>query len=266
MKRSIWSIVAGAALVGALVPAAALAQNQPVVAVWYYDNNSVGANRADFDGLGKGIADLLITDLAANPRMRIVERGRIQQILEEQNLARTGMVDEQTAVRLGRLLGACYSIYGGFMNINGQMVLTGRTVHIESGRVGNPQKIQARGDDVLGMISQLSEKLNADLNLSGCPSGAARSGDASPAQQGGAARPDAAKPASPAVVTYAKPMGKSEQTTKLDVRSAVLYGKALDAIDAKDTKAAIALLDQVLARRPDFAQAKEHKAALQSGS
>src|ERR1041385_5263872 len=102
MKRSLSRIamrVASAAALG--VPAIVTAQ-KPVVAVLYFDNNSIGKDRADYDGLGKGIADLLITDMASNPRVRVVERERVQKVLEEQNLVKAGAIDQNTAVKLGK--------------------------------------------------------------------------------------------------------------------------------------------------------------------
>src|SRR5262249_14679913 len=124
---------------------------------------------ADYNGMGKGIADIVITDMAANTKVRLVDRSHIQSILEEQNLAKSGAVDPETAVRLGKLLGVCYAITGGFMSDGkGSVVFTARTVSIETGRVGNPEKVQAKSDDILGMLAQLSAKLNGDLDLSGC--------------------------------------------------------------------------------------------------
>src|ERR1041385_6552113 len=125
MKRSLSRIamrVASAAALG--VPAIVTAQ-KPVVAVLYYDNNSIGKDRADYDGLGKGIADLLINDMASAGNVTVVERDRIQSLLQEQNMTKAGAIDPQTAVRLGKLLGAQYMIYGGFMrDLKGKMGLT----------------------------------------------------------------------------------------------------------------------------------------------
>ncbi|HET9682518.1 MAG TPA: CsgG/HfaB family protein, partial [Gemmatimonadaceae bacterium] len=120
MKRSFsrgaWMLAIAA---GLALPSLATAQAKPVVAVLYYDNNSIGRDRADYDGLGKGIADLLINDMASNPNVRVVERDRVQSVIQEQALARTGQVDPETAVRVGKMLGAQYMITGGFMNVNG---------------------------------------------------------------------------------------------------------------------------------------------------
>src|SRR3954466_9081178 len=113
MAIGTWALVAAVMAVPALVAAQS---NAPVVAVLYFDNNSIGKDRADYDGLGKGIADLLITDMASNSRVRVVEREKVQKVLEEQNLARAGSVDQNTAVKLGKILGAQYMITGGFLS------------------------------------------------------------------------------------------------------------------------------------------------------
>jgi TolB-like protein len=263
-------LFAAAAL--ALAPAATRAQdNRPVVAVLYFDNNSIGKDRADFDGLGKGIADLLITDLAGSPRMRLVERERIQKLLEEQNLTKAGAIDAQTAVRLGKILQAQYMITGGFMSTGKQMVLTARAISVESSQILNPERVQDNGDDVLALIGKMSEKLNAGLDLPAVTpprtgdasrgEGAARVGQAgqppprdaatSPARASetrSAARDDA-KPA-PARQAAAKPV-------KLDVRTALLYSKALEEQDSGNRERAAELYRAVLKKFPDFGPAKK---------
>src|SRR3954454_3156808 len=113
MSIGTWAVVAALMAAPALVVAQS---NAPVVAVLYFDNNSFGKDHGDYDGLGKGIADLLINDMASNASMRVVERDRIQSILQEQSLVQAKSIDPQTAVRLGKLLGAQYMITGGFMS------------------------------------------------------------------------------------------------------------------------------------------------------
>src|SRR5262245_54517601 len=67
------------------LPTVGLAQdNRPVVVVFRFDNNSIGAGRADFDGVQTGLQDLLITDLASNTKIRLVDRAHINEVLAEQ--------------------------------------------------------------------------------------------------------------------------------------------------------------------------------------
>lgn len=256
-------LFAAAAL--ALAPAATRAQdNRPVVAVLYFDNNSIGKDRADFDGLGKGIADLLITDLASSPRVRVVERERIQKLLEEQNLTKAGAIDAQTAVRLGKILQAQYMITGGFMSTGKQMVLTARAINVESSQILNPERVQDSGDDVLALIGKMSAKLNGGLDL---PAVTPRTGDASRGE--GAARvgqageqtaKGAAKETAKAAPVDAKPAPARQaaaKPVKLDVRTALLYSKALEEQDSGNRERAAELYRAVLKRFPDFGPAKK---------
>src|SRR5512138_1296037 len=124
-----------------VAPAAATGQprspdQRPTVAVMpNFDNGSV-LNHADYDALGKGIADVLITELSANSAIRVVERDRIQQLIDEQNLSTSGRVDKATAVQVGKLLGVHHMIFGGFIiDPKGQMRLDARAVNVETSEI-----------------------------------------------------------------------------------------------------------------------------------
>jgi TolB-like protein len=278
MKRSLMYLVALAPAM-AFMPsvAAAPAPGAPVVAVLAFDNNSIGKDAKDFEGIGKGVMDLLITDLASNPKVRVVDRDRVQRILDEQNLTKNGAIDAETAVRVGKLLGACYSIYGGYMrDLMGGNMITAHTTSNETGQIENPQKVQSKGDDVMALIAQLSAKLGSDMKLASC--GAARSASASPQQVGTTAIPVAkdAPATSAAAATPVSAAPKNEQyamvlppdqvkklrETKLDARTMLLYSRALDAEDHKDKAKAIELYRQVVAKAPAPFPAAEKLAAL----
>lgn len=61
----------------------------------------------------KGIPLLLVTDLASVPGLSVVERTRMQALVEELGLGASGLVEEGTAPRVGRLLGARWLVGGG---------------------------------------------------------------------------------------------------------------------------------------------------------
>lgn len=267
MKRSMMYLAALAPAM-AFIPsvAAAPAPGAPVIAVLAFDNNSIGKDAKDFDGIGKGVMDLLITDLASNPKVRVVDRARVQQILDEQNLTKSGAIDAESAVKVGKLLGACYSIYGGFMrDMTGGNVLTAHTTSNETGQIENPQKVQSKGDDVMDLIAKMSAKLGSDMKLASC--GATRSASATPAQQGNQAIPVAkdAPATKLADQQFKKPLTPAEidktHQTKLDARTMLLYSRALDAEDHKDKAKAIELLRQVVAKA-NFPEAQNKLNAL----
>jgi len=73
------------------------------IAVLYYQNLT---GNASFNPLQKGLSVMLTTDLAKLKDLKVVERARLQAILEEIELGATGLVDTETVPRVGRLLGA----------------------------------------------------------------------------------------------------------------------------------------------------------------
>ena len=256
MRRNV--SVGSLALVAAMVtgPVQLTAQtNAPVVAVLYFDNNSFGKDHSDYDGLGKGIADLLINDMASNAAMRVVERDRIQTVLQEQELVKAKSIDPQTAVRLGKLLGAQYMITGGFMSDGkGTLVLTSRVISVETSAITNPVKLQAKSDDVLGLVGQLSAKLNSELKLAPLPRQSGEAGAKKPADVGGTDRKDAAQQVAQRSAT---------RSQKLDVKTALLYSKALDEQDSGNPAKAAELYRAVLEKFPDFGPAKSNLAKVQ---
>jgi TolB-like protein/Tfp pilus assembly protein PilF len=54
--------------------------------------------------LGKGLAAMLVTDLAKVPGLQVVDRMALQALLEELKLGTSGLVDRATAPQVGRLL------------------------------------------------------------------------------------------------------------------------------------------------------------------
>src|SRR3989442_14685179 len=92
-----------------LAPVPALAQKR--VAISYFDNNS--KDKA-WDPIQKGLADMLITDLSQLKSVQIVEREKLNSILDELKLQQSKYIDPATAVKIGRGAGAQYLLTGGY--------------------------------------------------------------------------------------------------------------------------------------------------------
>jgi len=94
------------------------APQQRKVAVFDFDNAAAqgGITNPFFQtsapNLGKAAADLLITRLVEDGRVRVIERSAIDKLLAEQNLSNTERGDPQTAAKLGKLLGVDAIILG----------------------------------------------------------------------------------------------------------------------------------------------------------
>lgn len=79
------------------------------IAVFYYKDLAPDKSMGAFQ---KGLAAMITTDLSKINSLKVVERLRLQSLLEEMQLGQIGIVDEKTAPRVGRLLGAKYFVVG----------------------------------------------------------------------------------------------------------------------------------------------------------
>lgn len=70
------------------------------IAVVNFDDRSGYGNN-----IGEGLSDMLITSLVATGNFIVVERSEIEQVLTEQGLSMTGLVNSQSATEIGGLLG-----------------------------------------------------------------------------------------------------------------------------------------------------------------
>jgi TolB-like protein len=67
---------------------------------------------AEGTALSKGLTAMIITDLSQIPQLQVVERERMQALLQEIRLGQTGIVDRDTAVKSGRMLLARHLVQG----------------------------------------------------------------------------------------------------------------------------------------------------------
>jgi TolB-like protein len=238
LSRTALAALTGACLVAPAGVSVAQAV-RPTVAIMYFNNNVITKDARDYDGLSKGLPDFLITEMSSNSAIRVVERDQVQKLLDEQKLVGAGQVDRESAVRVGKLLGAQHMIFGGFMaDAKGNFRIDARAVNVETGALEFTDRVQDRSENILGLIGQLASRLNAGLKLP-----ASRVGDA-----GSSAGPQQAG---------------SPTATKLPMRAAVLYGKALDMADKGDKARAVELFGAVLKEFPDYTPARTGLAKVQ---
>ena len=224
-------VLAGAGLLADRESATAQAA-KPTVAIMYFNNNVFTKDARDYDGLTKGVPDFLVSEMASNPNIRVIERDQVQKLIDEQKLTSGGQVDRETAVKVGKLLGAQHMIFGGFMaDPKGNFRIDARAVNVETGAIEYTDRVQDHADNLMGLIGQLAGHLNAGLKL---PASSTRTGDAG-----------------------AAPVG-----ARLPMRVAVMYGKALDMKDHGNKAGAVELFGAVLKEFPDYGPARAEQAKL----
>ena len=87
--------------------------------------------------LGFGLAEMLSTDLAVTPELRMVDRLRIDAVLRELDLVDSGIIDPPTAPRIGRIMGARRLLTGSVETAPGGAAirLNARVIDVISGTV-----------------------------------------------------------------------------------------------------------------------------------
>lgn len=71
-----------------------------------------GGGPAQSSSIGTGMSDMLTTALMQTGRFLVVERQNLEDVLKEQQLGASGMVNEQTSAKVGDLVGAQILIRG----------------------------------------------------------------------------------------------------------------------------------------------------------
>ena len=110
--------------------------------------------------LERGIADLIVNDLSRSKLLTIVERERMQAILDEVKLAQSGRVDAGTAVRAGKLIRAGRIVNGALTELPEQSLrIDAAVVDASTSQAAG----SASGDDRLDEIFALEKKIVLNL-------------------------------------------------------------------------------------------------------
>ncbi len=181
-----------------------------------------GAGPAQYDGLGRALADMMVTDLSNSSALQLVERMKLKLVLDELQLAKSGFLDKRTAQKLGRGLGAQLVITGSFSVIGKQFVMDIRIVQVKSGAILKAARSEGLLDDFIAIEKDVVEKLLAGLDVK-LSAGARRK------------------------LLLAAP---TESVTAL-----ASYGRGVEASEAGLQKQAKAAFEEALKEDPDFARA-----------
>ncbi len=90
------------------------------IAVLDFEYASTGQTWSWWGGIApsQGVSDLLTNKLVDGGAYTLIERSRIQAVLQEQNLALSGRIDASTAAQVGRILGADAVVIGSVTRYN----------------------------------------------------------------------------------------------------------------------------------------------------
>ena len=179
---------------------------------------------AKYDGLGKAMSSMLISDIEANvspKRLQLIERSQLQKVLKEQNLQSSGNVNKNTAVKTGKILGVNYILVGDVYILNDQLIINARLTNTETGDIIFSKKQEGK------LLSWLNLKTNIAKDIA---------------------------------ASFSQPF--TEPTipdNNISLATITTYGNAITAKDKGDTSLADKLVETIQEFSPDFKYVEDLK-------
>lgn len=133
------------------------------LAILPFENNSL-TDAERYNPLAKGFAAMLTTDMGRKVKtIKIVERSRIDSLLREMQLTMAGVVDEESAVQAGKVLGARHIAFGSFTVLGEEVRLDVRVIRVETSAVVAAASVSGRSGEILGLITSLAGKIATSI-------------------------------------------------------------------------------------------------------
>ena len=133
------------------------------MAIIDFKNSSID-QKAKFDPMEQGFADLMIHRLNNSTGLKVIERERIQWILNEINIQDKYNMEE--AVRMGKQLGVHAVLLGSFIIFNDEIWLGARLVKVETSEILLADEIKGEVDEFFDLVEKLSEKIADKIDVS----------------------------------------------------------------------------------------------------
>ncbi|MBN2353028.1 MAG: hypothetical protein JXD23_10705 [Spirochaetales bacterium] len=142
------------------------------ISVLYFENTT---GDKDYAWFSKGAADMLASDLAAQPELTVVEREQIEKVLKEQEKSLSDLYDEKSAVRIGKLTAARRIIIGAYIVLKKALRIDAKLVDVETGRVIKGFRAAGDVDKLFAVQKELTDGVLRELGVK-ADAGAARGG------------------------------------------------------------------------------------------
>lgn len=136
-------------------------QAEIVIALLPFKNNSLDKR---LDPAGVALSDLILARISPRPGFKVVERQRIEDIMNELKLGPLGAVDQATAVKIGGLLGANVLGFGSVSRFGDDVTLSMRLVQVETGEIVGGVTEKGEDPSKLDILAEkVAERISAAL-------------------------------------------------------------------------------------------------------
>lgn len=118
--------------------------------------------------LDVSVTDKLVTQLVNLRRFKVMERTALEKVLKEQKLQTSGIVDEKTAVNVGKIAGADAIVIGDVTITGGTAKVSARVIDTETSETIVAKEEQSQGatvDDVEKTVGRVAVDIYNELPL-----------------------------------------------------------------------------------------------------
>lgn len=137
------------------------AADKPALSVLYFENLNPGTGT---NFLNKALAEMLVADLAQVKELVLIEREGLEKVLREMELGASGLVDEKSAPKIGKLLGATHLVSGNFLaDDKGAVLVNYKILGVEGGQIQAGGSVTGSKENLIQLKDSLSASVYAAL-------------------------------------------------------------------------------------------------------
>jgi len=123
-----------------------------------------------YNNLGGALSKILTSDFSVVSKLTVVERERIQFLLDElklgeQTVGGQRVVNPSSAPQLGKFLGAHSFVFGSFIQLGKNFRIDARLVKTETGEIFKTASVEGKPDEIFELAKELTLKITKDLDI-----------------------------------------------------------------------------------------------------
>lgn len=119
--------------------------------------------------IGEAIRETVTSDLREISGMKVIERGNLDRVLQEQKLQGTSDFDTATSAKVGKLLGATLIVTGAYQQSGDTVRLTARLIRVQTGEIFGAAKVDGKATAVLSLQDRLTGQLLQSAGMKAPP-------------------------------------------------------------------------------------------------
>ncbi len=141
----------------------AFSQSKKLVAVLAF-KNLTGDPSSDY--ICSGFGETLTTKLFKVKGLELIERMQLIKVLEEQKLQLSGLVDEKSAVKAGKLFGVQYVVIGSIQKAGSALKADTRLISVATGKIEAANDVAGNYENMFSLQEELALKLIKSFGIS----------------------------------------------------------------------------------------------------